>query len=160
MIKLQQLNGEPAFTALAGWKHCFKFRINDGVASFFLDLCLLHQFCLFLCNEGLHSDGAPSKYILVLACVPSPNPTWSQGPLGALWSQAPEAHHVLQTDPNDGNWHMVTISTQPRSFAGYRLFLDGSPAGQLTGSSTTANRTGNIQVCNCLGDCECSALLH
>ncbi len=41
---------------------------------------------------------------------------------------------------------MVTLSSQPRSFAGYRLFLDGAFAGQLTGSSMTANRTGNIQV--------------
>ncbi len=30
--------------------------------------------------------------------------------------------------------------------AGYRLFLDGALAGELTGSSMTANRTGNIQV--------------
>jgi len=51
-----------------------------------------------------------------------------------------------QTNPNDGAWHMVTVSTQPQSFAGYRLFLDGELAGELTGSSMTANRTGNIQV--------------
>lgn len=52
----------------------------------------------------------------------------------------------MQSDPNDGKWHMVTLSTQPYSFAGYRLFLDGECVGELSGNSTAANGEGPVQV--------------
>lgn len=46
----------------------------------------------------------------------------------------------VQSDPNDGQWHMLTLSTQPFGYAGYRLFLDGKLAGQLDGNSVPVGK--------------------
>ena len=69
---------------------------------------------------------------------------WSQA--ARLFGDDSAVCTLAQSDPKDGNWHMVTLSTQPYSFAGYRLFLDGEYVGELSGNSTAANGEGPVQV--------------
>eukprot|EP00887_Chlorella_sp_A99_P005410 scaffold1.g5410.t1 len=39
-------------------------------------------------------------------------------------------------DVNDGDWHMITLSTFPNNTAGYALYVDGREAGAITNAST------------------------
>ena len=62
---------------------------------------------------------------------------------------------MLQTNVNDGNWHMLTLSTNYEQFSGYRMFLDGRLAAQLGGASAAVvaaspetNNLTDIRVCH------------
>lgn len=38
---------------------------------------------------------------------------------------SPSNSSISLVDVNDGNWHMITVSTHPNNSLGYSLYLDG-----------------------------------
>eukprot|EP00884_Botryococcus_braunii_P015271 jgi/Botrbrau1/2427/Bobra.0395s0049.1 len=49
----------------------------------------------------------------------------------------------VKVQPDDGNWHMVTLTTHTDGSKGYALYVDGTLAGNLTAQSRN-NATGNL----------------
>ena len=39
-------------------------------------------------------------------------------------------------DLGDGAWHMLTLTSQPDGSLGYRMYIDGTLAGQLNGNQS------------------------
>lgn len=42
-----------------------------------------------------------------------------------LMQPSPSNSSISLVDVNDGNWHMITVSTHPNNSLGYSLYLDG-----------------------------------
>ncbi|PRW58639.1 hypothetical protein C2E21_2984 [Chlorella sorokiniana] len=80
----------------------------------------------------------------------------SDGQIESMTGQRRPKH----ADVNNGEWHMLTLSTYPNDTLGYTLFVDGQPAGSLSSASRIngslvdvtggdpAQLTSNIYLCS------------